>query len=158
MVYYNAMEDKRKELKAKDFQEAWKHYASLPKEPTKKKKKGPKPQSKKKRTKKRTTKNVPLTMRQKHHEYLQSELWELKRAEYFRYFPYECMICHDDHGIHLHHKTYERTGGNELLSDLAALCNHHHKELHKYHKGVKNTMTLLEASNQFIDEQSKPQL
>lgn len=42
----------------------------------------------------------------------------------------------------LHHHTYDRLG-DELLSDLRALCWPHHKALHRHAK--RNGCSLLEA-------------
>ena len=40
--------------------------------------------------------------------------------------------------MQLHHHTYDRKGGGELLTDLRAICDRHHKELHAYAKERSN--------------------
>ena len=36
--------------------------------------------------------------------------------------------------MQLHHHTYDRVGGSELLTDLRPLCDDHHSAVHAYQK------------------------
>ena len=64
--------------------------------------------------------------------YLRSKHWKLKRKEYLesKYYENCCSMCKKEtKGIHIHHITYKRVG-NELLSDLVALCADCHRIMH----------------------------
>lgn len=45
--------------------------------------------------------------------------------------PQTCIVCGTGEGLHLHHTTYERFGGSELLADLMPLCGEHHMAWHR---------------------------
>jgi hypothetical protein len=45
--------------------------------------------------------------------------------------PQTCIVCGTADGLHLHHTTYERFGGGELLTDLMPLCGEHHMGWHR---------------------------
>jgi hypothetical protein len=57
-----------------------------------------------------------------HRAYLASPLWAEKRIEALTFHGAICARC-GSHGSDVHHKTYERTGGEELMTDL----EHHAK-------------------------------
>jgi len=63
-------------------------------------------------------------------QYIESSRWTDKKNAYYRSDrPQACVIC-GDRNFDIHHITYERFG-NELLTDLVALCRGHHDLLHK---------------------------
>lgn len=68
-------------------------------------------------------------------EYIRSTRWKRKREEYFRSGrPKFCQGCKDKsiRQIHLHHKTYDRLG-NEDLDDLVPVCEACHAMIHERH-------------------------
>lgn len=70
-------------------------------------------------------------------EYIRSELWEQRKAWYYRQRPKECWVCGITKGIHLHHASYDRLG-KERLSDLVPLCDKHHNEFHTTYPSFDN--------------------
>lgn len=65
-------------------------------------------------------------------EYIHSPGWRRKRADYFSSGrPRHCQGCmdRDIKSVHLHHKTYERLG-HEDLDDLVAVCQNCHQMIH----------------------------
>ena len=64
-------------------------------------------------------------------EYLETEHWKRFRSKFLRKKRHKiCFICGDTpKSIHLHHKTYKRLG-NERISDVVALCQLCHEEIH----------------------------
>lgn len=71
-----------------------------------------------------------------HREYLKSPLWQKKREEAIACFGATCRRC-GQHGTDVHHKTYERTGGKELLSDLEILCRPCHEAHHRIERAQR---------------------
>lgn len=65
-------------------------------------------------------------------DYLASEGWRVRKANYFSKHPRVCRICKGKDRIHLHHQTYERVGC-ERDGDLVALCEFHHDLVHAYY-------------------------
>lgn len=73
---------------------------------------------------------TPLSTR--YFEYLASPAWAAKRAHRIAHAKGRCEHVEghercEAKAVTVHHKTYERFG-NERMSDLTALCNHHHSE------------------------------
>lgn len=64
-----------------------------------------------------------------HRSYLNSPVWKSKRLEALEFYGCICARC-GCHGTDVHHKTYERTGGAELMDDLEILCRDCHKAHH----------------------------
>lgn len=74
-----------------------------------------------------------------YHDYLQSDLWRAKRAEYMASdLPKTCLGCGSDR-ITLHHRTYTRLGREQLL-DLLPLCRDCHKRVHEYEQTHKTSL------------------
>lgn len=61
--------------------------------------------------------------------YLQSPVWKAKRQEALSYYGCVCSRC-KCYGTDVHHKTYERVGGNERMEDLEVLCRECHDAHH----------------------------
>lgn len=66
---------------------------------------------------------------QSYKEYLQSELWRQKKAEFFEVRPRSCWVCNSQDQFEVHHKTYERVTC-ERLDDLVGLCGKCHDKVH----------------------------
>lgn len=65
-----------------------------------------------------------------HRQYLCSKAWAEKRAEALEHYGCICNRC-GGWGTDVHHKTYDRAGGMELLEDLEVLCRDCHSAHHK---------------------------
>lgn len=64
-------------------------------------------------------------------DYIKSPAWKRKRALYFESTRIgRCQGCGDKEKLHVHHKTYERLG-NEDLADLVAVCQTCHTLIHQ---------------------------
>lgn len=60
-------------------------------------------------------------------QYLQSPQWEEKRNKKLQDYGHRCQLCNSVHSLHVHHRTYERLG-NEDMNDLTVLCSICHKK------------------------------
>lgn len=58
-------------------------------------------------------------------KYYLSPEWAAIRAKRLEYDNYTCVCCMEP-AVEVNHKTYERFGGDELLTDLGSMCKHHH--------------------------------
>jgi len=75
-----------------------------------------------------------ITNRQaEYRAYLSTPVWKQKRMEALSHYGAICNRC-GDHGTDVHHKTYDRVGGNEILSDLEILCRGCHVAHHRVEK------------------------
>src|SRR6185436_20336593 len=70
-----------------------------------------------------------------HRQYLASPGWAAKRQEALSYYGTTCAAC-GKHGTDVHHKTYIRWGGQELMRDLQVRCRGCHEALHAAHRGA----------------------
>lgn len=78
--------------------------------------------------------------------YIQSPAWKRKRAAYFRATRLDrCQGCGDKEKLHVHHKTYERLG-HENLTDLVVVCETCHALIHQRHRTSAN-LTLWRATD-----------
>ena len=82
----------------------------------------------------------------RYEEYLLSPEWNIIKSKVIKRAKYKCEGCGEDHRLEVHHLTYDRIG-DELMIDLAALCNYCHGKVHgkitksswgKYLSEVKN--------------------
>ena len=71
--------------------------------------------------------------RDEYRAYLSTPLWQEKRLMAISNYGCVCARC-GEHGTDVHHKTYERVGGNELLEDLEVLCRSCHDAHHALDK------------------------
>jgi hypothetical protein len=62
-------------------------------------------------------------------DYLKTDHWQSIRAETLDRCDNQCMVCNQDHGLDVHHRTYERRG-RELPGDTIALCRWCHDLFH----------------------------
>lgn len=80
---------------------------------------------------------MPLTPNQiLHRAYLQSPVWKVKRQEALTHYGCICGRC-GEYGSDVHHKTYDRVGGNERLEDLEVLCRACHDAHHSVDRVVR---------------------
>lgn len=73
-------------------------------------------------------------------EYLRSEVWQEKRAAALDRANHACQLCNRTKNLHVHHRTYERIGGDELPEDLTVLCATCHEHFHGIGGGPKRTV------------------
>jgi hypothetical protein len=71
-----------------------------------------------------------------HRAYLQSPLWKQIRQKAIDAYGTICGKC-GNHGTDVHHLTYDRVGGNELLEDLQVLCRECHEAIHAIERSTK---------------------
>jgi len=82
-------------------------------------------------------------------QYLTSEVWKAKRLEALTHFGAICARC-GGFGSDVHHRTYVRVGGAELLSDLEVLC----RGCHEAHHRVERATTRRRRKNNGISRQA----
>lgn len=70
--------------------------------------------------------------------FIKSDRWQELRKARLKIANYKCENCHKSKPLQVHHKTYERFGGNERMSDLLALCYKCHKEFDKKRKNQES--------------------
>ena len=63
-------------------------------------------------------------------EYIESDIWEKKRQERLDLAGERCELCNRSSNLDVHHRTYERFGGDEKMSDLIVLCRTCHSNFH----------------------------
>lgn len=68
-----------------------------------------------------------------HRQYLCSPIWKQKREEALTFYGCICNRC-QEFGNDVHHKTYERVGGSELMEDLEIVCRDCHEAHHRVEK------------------------
>lgn len=64
--------------------------------------------------------------------FIASPEWRSIKARYRASdLPQVCVLCGVSEALHMHHRTYVRFGGAELLTDLMPLCEGHHTAYHE---------------------------
>lgn len=62
-------------------------------------------------------------------EYLQTDHWKSTRMGALKRARFKCQLCNSKDDLNVHHRTYDRLGG-ELASDLIVLCRSCHGKFH----------------------------
>lgn len=62
--------------------------------------------------------------------FIKSPQWKAIRGRRIFKDRGQCAMCKSRHKLEVHHKTYERFGGKELMQDLLTLCVGCHKAIH----------------------------
>lgn len=62
--------------------------------------------------------------------YLLTDEWKERRDEVLTWALHRCQVCNSGPPLHVHHRTYERVG-DEDMSDLTVLCQECHERFHK---------------------------
>lgn len=68
--------------------------------------------------------------RDRYDEFMQSDAWRDIRAIMLDIYNHKCDTCGSPNNLQVHHKTYERFGGDELVTDLQVLCKNCHARVH----------------------------
>ncbi len=82
-------------------------------------------------------------------QYLQSEHWIQFREKVLEYWDGKCVLCYSDWDVNVHHRTYQRIGG-ELLTDVIVLCLECHE---KHHDIIPNIDDNGDWYRHYIDRQ-----
>lgn len=72
-----------------------------------------------------------LHLTDEYYAYMASDQWALKRAAALARVRYTCQRCGGRHKLEVHHRTYERFGGDEHNEDLEVLCERCHDAEHR---------------------------
>ncbi len=73
-------------------------------------------------------------------QYMQSEKWFEKRRQRLWVDEYRCTMCgktSDQVKLQVHHVTYARLGDENVLTDLACLCDQCHRRIHRFYGRVR---------------------
>jgi len=79
-----------------------------------------------------------------HRAYLQSPLWKQIRKKALDKYGEVCFKC-KERGTDVHHLTYERAGGNELIEDLQVLCRGCHEAIHAVERANQKQLQIQRA-------------
>lgn len=74
------------------------------------------------------------TYKDKYHSYIVSPKWFQLRRKVFDIQGKACKRCNSKKKIHVHHKTYERLGEENIETDLVVLCKKCHDIYHTIYK------------------------
>lgn len=87
-----------------------------------------------------------------YHEYLLSKTWKEIRRKVFKYHGQNCKSCDGNIGIDVHHRKYERVGGQEdIKNDLIPLCRKCHDNVHQIVKVKK--ISIWSATQLYLSEE-----
>ena len=75
--------------------------------------------------------------------FIVSAEWRQIRVRFWAKQGRFCAACGSTENLHVHHKTYERLGGNELLTDLVGLCASCHGDVHDLHRAEGGSLQAL---------------
>jgi hypothetical protein len=75
-----------------------------------------------------------------HRQYLQSPLWKKIRNKAIEHYGSICGKCGCE-GNDVHHLSYDRAGGNEILEDLQVLCRECHEAIHVAERSTRKQKT-----------------
>ena len=79
--------------------------------------------------------------KEEYEEYLACDHWKAIRQEALEWYGFRCALCYRPQPpniLHVHHRTYERVG-EEDLADLTVLCERCHNLFHlATDVGIKN--------------------
>ena len=84
--------------------------------------------------------------KEKYDEYMNSDVWQKVRQRAFDHYGSQCNRC-DRPAQQVHHKSYSRFYGNELMEDLEVLCVPCHKKHHEQQDKIKAEKKKLRREN-----------
>lgn len=67
-------------------------------------------------------------------QYLKTDHWNMIRRDALARSRYRCQLCNSQEPLQVHHRTYERRG-QEIPSDVIALCQSCHEKHHDIQRG-----------------------
>ena len=71
-----------------------------------------------------------MSIKTDYNKYLKSDYWKEVKEKIHKRDDYKCRLCNSDEDLHVHHRSYEFLG-NENLDDLITLCRSCHYIFHK---------------------------
>lgn len=86
--------------------------------------------------------------------YISSVEWRLFRDHYFSVHEKECLLCHSQEKVELHHHTYVRLGCEDP-GDVVPLCSRYHIAVHDLHKKKRKYQSLTESTFEYISCHSR---
>ena len=95
-------------------------------------------------------------MVEKYKNYIESNNW-LERSKKYLIFNPVCEICHKWPSTQAHHNSYENIG-NELDSDLTAMCDRCHFHIHLMPPMIEDPESLKKANKLLEDFRNYPRL
>lgn len=81
-------------------------------------------------------------------KYLQSDAWRRTRKAVLQRDGHRCRACSSARDLHVHHRTYERVG-HEDLDDLITLCEKHHGLVHRVSQ-QRNDLPLAHVTDRIV--------
>lgn len=63
-------------------------------------------------------------------QFMASDEWRDIRTVILDIYDHHCAECGATEDLHVHHLTYDRFGGDELMTDLKVLCHSCHEKAH----------------------------
>ena len=90
-------------------------------------------------------------------DYIQSDEWKKRRADFFTKYGKRCFVCTSKFRIGLHHINYGRLG-KEKDEDLVALCWFHHEAFHDINGRGGNISNTTKKTSDFIVEEKDIEL
>lgn len=90
-----------------------------------------------------------MSKRAEYDAFINSDVWRAIRKRALQFYGKRCQACQvAGSGLHVHHATYTRFGGDERLTDLRILCQACHSAVHDLHKS--NGGSLRATTDAFI--------
>lgn len=86
--------------------------------------------------------------------YITSNAWRAKRLKRLAIDGNKCQGCGSKTKLHVHHRTYIRFGGEELMDDLVTVCEGCHALIHKMHSLGRRRITLDQATEKILKQMS----
>jgi hypothetical protein len=81
--------------------------------------------------------------------FIRGDVWRAIRKKALAFYGKRCHACRStENGLHVHHATYTRFGGNERMTDLRILCQSCHEAIHQLHNS--NGGSLRATTDAFI--------
>ena len=71
------------------------------------------------------------------HPYYASLLWKQIRKRRLDFSGHRCELCNSKYTLQVHHSTYARFPGKELMSDLIVLCRPCHEKFHEHKSAMQ---------------------
>ena len=68
--------------------------------------------------------------KRRYQEFMASDEWKHIRSLKLDLASHRCETCGGTERLDVHHLTYDRFGGDELLTDLRVLCRECHQTVH----------------------------
>lgn len=88
---------------------------------------------------------VSATRRLTYAAYIQTPEWAVRRRQRLAIDGHKCAACKRAELLHVHHKTYDRLGAEDVRRDLITLCEVCHSFVHARHRQAGGSLALITA-------------